>query len=103
MRSASSRPRNWRGGSVNAGACAALCERGKSLLASGIIRVDGDFDEGELTAIEDDAGREIGRGLVRYGSEDVEIIRGKRSDEISEILGGRPADVVIHRDDMVIL
>jgi glutamate 5-kinase len=88
---------------VDAGACAALCERGKSLLASGIIRVDGDFDEGELTAIEDDAGREIGRGLVRYGSEDVEIIRGKRSDEISEILGGRPADVVIHRDDMVIL
>jgi glutamate 5-kinase len=88
---------------VDAGASAALREGGKSLLASGIIRVDGDFDEGELIAIEDDAGQEIGRGLVRYRSEDVETIQGKRSDEISRILGGRAAEAVIHRDDMVIL
>lgn len=88
---------------VDDGASAALREGGKSLLASGIIRVDGDFDEGELIAIEDGAGQEIGRGLVRYRSEDVETIQGKRSDEISKILVGRAAEAVIHRDDMVIL
>ena len=87
---------------VDVGASAALREGGKSLLASGIIRVDGDFDEGELIAIEDDSGQEIGRGLVRYRSEEVETIQGKRSDEISRIMVGRPAEAVIHRDDMVI-
>lgn len=87
---------------VDPGAAKALLEGGKSLLASGIIRVSGDFDEGELIAIEDETGQEIGRGLVRYGSGEVTSIQGKRSDEISGILAGRSAEAVIHRDDMVI-
>jgi len=88
---------------VDAGAVTALKERGKSLLASGIVRVSGAFDAGELIVIADESGDEIARGLVRYGAGEVKRIQGKRSDEIAAILDGRIAEAVIHRDDMVIL
>jgi glutamate 5-kinase len=88
---------------VDAGAARALTEGGKSLLASGIVRVEGEFDQEELIAVTDETGGEIARGLVRYSASDVERIRGKRSDEIAQILGEKNSDAVIHRDDMVIL
>lgn len=88
---------------VDAGAARALTEGGKSLLASGIVRVEGDFEQGELIAIADDSKTEIARGLVRYSSGDVDRIKGKRSDEIEVILGEASVDAVIHRDDMVVM
>ena len=88
---------------VDAGAARALIDGGKSLLASGIVRVQGDFDDGELIAIVDPEGGEIARGLVRYTADEVRRIQGKRSDEIEVLLEREGADAVIHRDDMVIL
>jgi len=88
---------------VDDGAAAAVVSGGKSLLASGITRVEGDFDAGELIVITDASGSEIARGLVRYTAEDVTRIQGKRSDEISDLLGGGSVEAVIHRDDMVVL
>jgi glutamate 5-kinase len=88
---------------VDAGAARALVDGGKSLLASGIVRVQGDFDDGELIAIVDPEGGEIARGLVRYTADEVRRIQGKRSDEIEVLLEREGADAVIHRDDMVIL
>ena len=88
---------------VDAGAARALTQGGKSLLASGIVRVEGDFDQEELIAVTDEQGSEIARGLVRYSAAEVDRIRGKRSDEIEGILGEKNTDAVIHRDDMVVL
>jgi glutamate 5-kinase len=88
---------------VDAGAARALVDGGKSLLATGIVRVQGDFDDGELIAIVDPEGGEIARGLVRYTADEVRRIQGKRSDEIEILLERGGADAVIHRDDMVIL
>ena len=88
---------------VDTGAVRALTDGGKSLLASGVVRVEGEFDAGELIEIADTDGVEIARGLVRYAAADIERIAGKRSDEITQILGEKSADAVIHRDDMVIL
>ena len=88
---------------VDAGAAKALTEGGKSLLATGIVSVSGEFDEGELIGIANESGDEIARGLVRYDASEVEQIQGKRSDEICAVLGGKTAEAVIHRDDMVML
>jgi glutamate 5-kinase len=88
---------------VDAGAARALVDGGKSLLATGIVRVQGDFDDGELISIVDPEGGEIARGLVRYAAGEVRRIQGKRSDEIKILLDRGGADAVIHRDDMVIL
>ncbi|HCK11588.1 MAG: glutamate 5-kinase [Gemmatimonadetes bacterium] len=88
---------------VDSGAARALTDGGKSLLASGIVRMDGAFDVGELIEIADESGVEIARGLVRYTADEVHLIMGKQSEEIPSVLNGKAAEAVIHRDDMVIL
>jgi len=87
---------------VDEGAVRAMNKSGSSLLPSGIVRVNGHFEMGELVEIVDEQGKEIGKGLVRYSSKDIEKISGHRSDEIASILGYKLADVVIHRDDFVV-
>ncbi len=86
---------------VDAGAAKAL-RGGSSLLAIGVIRVEGSFERGETVAIKAPSGVGIGFGMSAYSSADAASIKGRRSDEIETILGfvGRPA--LIHRDDLVL-
>jgi glutamate 5-kinase len=52
---------------VDAGAQQALTEQGKSLLPSGVAKVEGDFAAGEVVAlVADGNGREFARGLVNF-------------------------------------
>ncbi len=87
---------------VDAGAKAALLTQGRSLLASGIHRVNGGFRSGDLISVRDETGREFARGIVQYSSAELERIRGLKSDAIAALLG-RKAQEVIHRDSLVIL
>jgi glutamate 5-kinase len=84
------------------GACQAIGQQGRSLLAIGIVRVEGDFQKGDVVALVDQQGREFARGLTNYCSAEVRAIGGQRSDEIVTTLGKRPYDEVIHRDNLVI-
>jgi glutamate 5-kinase len=88
---------------VDAGAEAALIKNGSSLLPAGIKSVAGKFKIGEVLSIVDLSGREIGRGLSNYSSEELTAIKGKKSKEISPILGYEGNIEAIHRDNMVIL
>ncbi len=88
---------------VDDGAAAAVSDGGKSLLPSGIVRVIGGFDVGELIGVETEQRVEIARGLTRFGADDVRRIRGKKTPEIAQILKINNGAVVIHRDDMVVL
>jgi glutamate 5-kinase len=85
---------------VDDGAARALIERGASLLPGGIVRVDGRFEAGAAVDISNRDGRRIARGLVSYGSGEIERIKGARSDAIAGILGYSYADEVVHRDDL---
>jgi glutamate 5-kinase len=87
---------------VDAGAADAVAARGKSLLPSGVSCVTGEFSAGELIGVETPDGREIARGLVRYDAEDLTRICGRRISEVAGILGVE-GDVVIHRDDLVVI
>ena len=88
---------------VDDGAKEAILAKGKSLLPSGIIKVQGEFDAGEAVACCDQAGAEFARGLARYSSTDIVKIRGCKTAEIKKVLGRCPAQEVINRDDMVVL
>lgn len=88
---------------VDNGARDALVERGTSLLPAGIVGVEGDFEIGEAVNIRDSSGRDLARGLSNYASSEVELIKGRQSAEIESILGYKDYDVVIHRDNLVIL
>lgn len=87
---------------LDAGAKNALLKNGKSLLASGVVRVEGKFERGAVVPILGHEGEKIGFGQVNYGSIELEKIKGKKSSEIEGILGYVWEEEVIHRDNMVV-
>jgi glutamate 5-kinase len=93
-------PRGWL--VVDDGARRAIEQQGRSLLAIGVRDANGDFKVGDVVSIRDLAGNEFGRGLSNYSGAEVQRIKGLRTDRISEALGYRPYDEVIHRDNMTI-
>ncbi|MFC0384879.1 glutamate 5-kinase [Muricoccus vinaceus] len=87
---------------VDDGAARALAD-GRSLLPAGVREVEGRFDRGDPVSVRDSEGRELARGLSAYDSESARRIAGRRSAEIEAILGWRGRDVIVHRDDMVLI
>ena len=87
---------------IDSGAAAALLERGKSLLPSGIVGVEGEFSAGAPVEFRKDHGETLGIGLVNYSSTDIRKIMGLKSSQIEQHLGHKPYDYVIHRDNLVI-
>jgi glutamate 5-kinase len=87
---------------IDAGARTAVTRRGKSLLASGIVGVQGEFTVGAPVEFQAPGGAAVGVGLVNYGAADIRRIMGLRSQHISQVLGHKPYDEVIHRDNLVI-
>ncbi|MBR8836239.1 MAG: glutamate 5-kinase [Stigonema ocellatum SAG 48.90 = DSM 106950] len=88
--------------SLDEGAVVAISQAGRSLLATGITAVEGEFDPQDAVQLCDKSGSEIARGLVNYSSADLQKIRGRHSREISAILGYEGAETVIHRDNLVL-
>lgn len=88
---------------VDKGAEDALVSKGKSLLASGIIDLKGNFDKGDvISLISKDKMLEIGRGLTNYSIEELEKIKGLSTAIIGRVLGYKTYDEVVHRNNMVI-
>jgi len=84
------------------GARQAVVGNGRSLLAIGITRVEGEFEQGDIVALADAAGHEFARGLTNYSSADARTVAGKRTDAMIEVLGSLPYGEVIHRDNLVV-
>jgi len=88
---------------LDAGAVAALAERGRSLLPAGIVEVRGRFHIGDAVSCLAPDGRELARGLTAYASEEISRIKGLATKRIAAELGYSNGDEVIHRDDLVVL
>ncbi len=89
---------------VDAGARQALTDRGKSLLPSGVVDVEGEFEAGEVVALCAAAdGKEFARGLVNFDAHELRKIRRAKTTEIEVLLGYKSFDEVIHRDNLVVL
>ena len=85
------------------GAIQAIVHRGKSLLPSGVVKVSGRFENGEMVACLDGSGTEWARGITNYSSQEIRKIAGKKSSEIEALLGYRIRDEIIHRDELVLV
>ncbi len=85
------------------GARNAVEKSGKSLLAAGIVRVEGEFAKGEVVSLVDQQGAEFARGLTNYDAATALALAGKRTDEISMSIGFVPYAEVIHRDNLVVI
>lgn len=88
---------------VDAGAFAAVKEKGRSLLPIGVVQVLGHFNKGDVVALCDSAGHEFARGLTNYPASDAQRIAGLRSEQIAETLGSAPYAEIVHRDNLVVI
>ena len=87
---------------IDQGAANAIMKRGKSLLPSGILRVEGDFNVGAAVEFKSTQSQTYGIGLVNYSAVEISKIKGLNSNKIEACLGHKPYDEVIHRDNLAI-
>ncbi len=78
-------------------------EKGVSLLAVGVVGVEGDFRRGDLVACVNKEGVECARGLVNYNSDEIRKLHGHSSKKIKSILGYVDESEIIHVDDLVLI
>ncbi|MEX0658286.1 MAG: glutamate 5-kinase [Egibacteraceae bacterium] len=88
---------------VDEGAVTALVEGNKSLLAAGVVAVDGRFSAGDAVDVRGPDERVVARGLVAYGRDDVERLLGRSTGAATAELGAEYARAVIHRDSLVVV
>ncbi|HEY0925700.1 glutamate 5-kinase [Brevundimonas sp.] len=101
--------KSWIAGSVDPagrlviddGAVAAL-RAGKSLLPSGVQRVEGRFDRGDSVLVVTPDGVRAAVGLAAFSAEEMALIRGRQTAEIEGLVGYKGPQVAIHRDDLVL-
>ena len=88
---------------LDAGASKVIQQSGVSLLAVGVRKVEGSFQRGEVVSCISSEGSEIARGLVNYGSNESQKIKGETSEKFENILGYVDEAELIHRDNLVLL
>ncbi len=87
---------------IDAGAERAL-ERGGSLLAVGILSVQGDFERGDPVQVVCGKGQSVAMGIANYAARDLVKFAGHQSMEIESILGYTYGEEAIHRNNLVMI
>ena len=87
---------------IDDGAVAALRKRGSSLLPSGIIGVEGNFDRGDVLEIVSSDQQLIGKGLTNFSAVECRKLMGHKSSENHIILDYDADEEVIHRNNLVV-
>lgn len=87
---------------IDDGAVRAL-KSGRSLLPIGVVKLRGDFVRGDVVAVRDLADREIARGLVGLDRDAADLVIGKKSETIKDMLGPSTRTELVHRDNLVLL
>jgi len=88
---------------VDSGAARALRKQNRSLLATGIKKVEGEFQRGDVVTVYDPKGSILGCGITNYSSSDIGIIKGAHSKKIATLLGYDYGSEVVHRNNLVVL
>jgi len=88
---------------VDDGAAAALQRGGNSLLPAGLRAVAGSFRRGDPVDVVRPDGTPVAHGLANYDAADLTRLQGRRSSDITAILGYHYGDEAIHRNNLVLL
>ncbi len=88
---------------LDAGAVRAVTDSGKSLLPTGIIALEGEFERGDAVHICDQDGSPFAIGVASYNSIELAQIKGHRCAEIEKILGYQYRDEAVYRDNLVLI
>lgn len=83
--------------------CVRALRKNGSLLAVGITEVRGEFERGDVVAVLSKTGELIGFGQINYGSRDVGQMKGRKTEELAQLLPNFMEDEIMHRDNMVVV
>lgn len=86
---------------IDDGAGKAL-RKNSSLLAIGITNVEGNFNKGSLIEIICNV-EKIAQGLTNFSSEEIKLIKGKRTSEFNKYLDNISYKEVVHKNNLYIL
>ena len=89
--------------SLDAGAVSALRDRGVSLLAAGVTRVEGEFLRGDVVRCVSAQGSLIAQGLSNYSSTELDKLKGLNSEVFGQVIDHPVEPEVLHRDNLVLL
>jgi len=88
---------------IDSGATQAISQKSKGLLPVGIRKVEGDFEEGSVVLVIDQStNKKVSKGLVNFSASEIEMILGKHSKMIPEILGREAQECVISKSAMIL-
>lgn len=88
---------------IDEGAERALSGGKASLLAAGIVDVEGDFTGGDPISIITRDGREVARGMVSFHADEVSAMQGKSTTDLVDELGDAYGKAVVHLDHLVLM
>ncbi len=88
---------------IDDGATRALKQEKRSLLAAGIVATEGKYNRGDIVAILDPEGNQLGCGIVNYNCKDIDTIKGLHSDKIAGLLAYDYGPEVVHRNNLALI
>lgn len=86
---------------VDEGCYKAMLKATTSLLPIGIKKVHGIFRRGDVIQVKF-KNKVIALGISEFGHKEMDLIKGKKSAEISTIIANAPSKVAIHKDNLLI-
>ena len=87
---------------IDRGAEEAVLNQGKSILAVGVVEVNGKFNKGDTLKVFSLDSKLIAKGISNFSSEDIERIKGKNKKKILSEFDASMCSEVIHRDCLVV-
>jgi glutamate 5-kinase len=88
---------------LDSGAARAITQQGVSLLAIGVVAVNGSFLRGEMVRMVDQQGNVLAQGLTNYSSDEVLRLAGRHSDQFAERIDYVGEPELVHRDNLVVI
>ncbi|HWC32529.1 MAG TPA: glutamate 5-kinase [Actinomycetota bacterium] len=88
---------------VDAGAERAVRDDGRSLLAAGVVAVEGSFAAGDPVEVSGPSGAPFARGIVGYSSEELPRLAGRSTKDLAAAPGGPSDGEVTPRDELVVV
>jgi glutamate 5-kinase len=86
---------------VDEGCSKALSDQNTSLLPIGIKKVHGIFKRGDVIQVKH-KNKTIAVGISEFDYKEMDLVRGKKSSEISGLIENAPSKVAIHKDNLLI-
>ncbi len=86
---------------VDDGCKKALLAQTTSLLPIGVKKVHGVFKRGDVIQVKH-KGKIVAVGISEYDNREMDLIKGKKSSEISSLIENSPSKVAIHKDNLLV-